>query len=641
MPKKKPIYSSRAMILAVLIAIFSSLGTVSRAAEDDFGLDLPVVRRIIILGNVSFDDNILKKRMRTKEKRFYHIIRKPKYRRDFLRRDLESLKSFYHKNGFFQATVQIESIERNEESNNVTIRIMIHEGPQTKIRMVNFSTQPLIDAKDLRSGLQLLEGNAFNPNLLEVDQYTLFSKFFEKGYLGASVSYSTVIDSIEVDISWTLDPGIPMRIDTIRVSGNEKVNDGLVYRELVINPGEYFKLPKIVESKQNLYNTGYFNSVDIEPAGFEIGSSSVDLDVIVRERKKGYIEAGFGVGNVHANRVFGEWGQRNLLGRGYALNLRGEYAFRLFRDNEYRSEYWDPENRYILYKGSLLFPHILGTWNSFTLGASYEYDANVEPAVVRIKGFDGTLSRRFSRATTLLLSYSFENVKRENVEDEKESSRRRSIDLGFRKDTRDFYFNPTRGRFITLDARFAGGLLGGDDDYYSFVPTMRTYRSISDRTLIAYRFRFGYSNPFGNSAATGVPIESRFFAGGANSVRGFRENDLGPKGSAGEPRGGEVLILGNIELRFPLPWISKYNFGGVVFLDCGNVWENIDMIKLDQFDPFSKREEVTELDFRYSLGFGMRYHTPVGPIRIDVGYPLKLAPGQDTYLFHISLGQIF
>jgi outer membrane protein assembly factor BamA len=354
-----------------------------------------------------------------------------------------------------------------------------------------------------------------------------------------------------------------------------------------------------------------------------------------------YIEAGFGVGNVHANRVFGEWGKRNLLGRGYALNLRGEYAFSLFRDNEYKKENWDPQNRYILYKGSLLFPHILGTWNSFTLGASYEYDANVEPAVVRIKGFDGTISRRFSTTTALLFSYSFENVKREKVEDEKESSRRRSVDMGFRKDTRDFYFNPTKGSFVTLDARFAGGILGGDDDYYSIVPTYRKYQSLTDKTLVAYRFRIGYSNPFGNSSESGVPIESRFFAGGSNSVRGYKENDLGPKGSAGEPKGGEVLILGNVELRFPLPWISRYNFGGVVFLDCGNVWDSIDAIKWDQFRVFCGREETTDLDFRYSMGFGIRYHTPVGPIRIDVGYPLKMTSGQDNYLFHISLGQIF
>jgi outer membrane protein insertion porin family len=637
-----PVFSSRssALVMAVAVSVAFMSGP-ALADETDFGLDLPVVKSIIILGNRSFDDGELKKRMRTKEEKLWHIFSKPKYRSDFLRRDLESIRSFYAKNGYFSATVELESVEKDEKKNNVRIRILINEGPQTTVRDVSFSGQSLIGESDLRKGLQLTEGKAFNENILGIDRYTLFSKFFENGYLGSTVVPDVAIDSISVDIEWLIDPKSPVKIDSIMVTGNTKVKDDLIRRELIIRKGEYFKLSKAVESKQNLYSTGYFNSVEIDPYGLDLETGDVNLKVEVRERKKGYVEAGFGVGNVHSNRVFGEWGQRDLLGRGYALNLKSEFGYRLFRENRYTKDNWDPTKQYELYEGSLTFPHVLGTWNTFSTGAKYTFDATVEPAIVRQTSVSLTIARKFTRLSTMYFSYSFENIRREQVEDERESSRRRALDLSFRKDTRDYYFNPTQGIYMTLSTRFAGGFLGGDDDYYSIVPTLQEYRKVTRRSVFAYRIRFGYVEPFGSSTATGVPIEARFFSGGANSLRGYKENDVGPMGTSGEPLGGNVLLLGNAEWRYPLPWLGQYNFGGVFFLDAGNVWNDINDISWSQFRIIADREDVDVLDFKYSAGFGLRYYTPVGPIRLDFGFPIKLYDGQESYRIHISLGQIF
>lgn len=625
----------------VLAAVVAALRAPARADERDFGIEFPVVKSIVILGNRSFDDGVLKDRMHTREKRFYHFIKKPRYRRDFLRRDLEAIRSYYSRNGFFEATVTLDAVEHDDRANTVRIRILINEGPQTVVRSVSFGKQDLVPERDLRKGLQLVEGGPYNPNLLDVDRYTLYRKFFEKGYLGATVTYEAAIDSLEVDIVWALDPRIPLKVDSIRVSGNTTVRERLVRRELKIRQGEYFRLARVLESTQNLYDTGYFSSVEITPVDLDIEQGNTDIDIQVRERKKGYIETGFGVGNVHANRVFAEWGQRNLLGRGYALNLHGEYAFSLFRDNKYRSENWEPKNRYFLYRGTLLFPHVLGTWNSFSIGADHEYDATVEPAIIRGTNLNLSLARRFTRQTSVVFGYAFESIERENVPEEPPTSRRRALDLAYRRDSRDYYFNPTKGMFFTVETRFAGGFLGGEDNYYTVVPTFQEYRSIPRGSIFAYRLRFGYVEPFGDSIERGIPIESRFFAGGSNSVRGYRENSLGPAGPEGDPRGGRVLMLGNVELRFPLPWIGKYNFGGVLFMDGGNVWNSLDELTWERFRIYSNPDDTDLLDFRYSVGYGLRYYTPVGPIRIDVGYPLNRMAGTDAYRVHISLGQIF
>ncbi|MDD3643676.1 MAG: outer membrane protein assembly factor BamA [Candidatus Krumholzibacteria bacterium] len=626
-------------ILAFATVLFVSCPAVR--ADEDFGIEFPVVESIVILGNRSFDDDALKSRMHTGERRFYHFIKKPRYRRDFLRRDLEAIRSFYNRNGFFAASVTIDSIDHDEKSNTVRIRILVNEGPQTVVRSLTFGEQALVPERELRAGLRLVEGAPYNPNLLDVDRYTLYRKFFERGHLGAVVTYEATVDSLEVDIAWSLDPRIPVKIDTIEVTGNTTVRERLVRRELKVRPGEYFRLARVLESSQNLYDTGYFSSVEIVPVGLDIGQGSTDLEIQVRERKKGYIETGFGVGNVHGNRVFAEWGQRNLFGRGYALNLHGEYAFSLFRDNTYRSENWEPKNRYFLYRGTLLFPHVLGTWNSFTVGADHEYDATVEPAIIRGSNFNLSLSRRFTRQTTIVFGYALESIERENVPEEPPSSRRRALDFAYRRDTRDYYFNPTRGMFLTVETRCAGGPLGGDDDYYSVIPTFQEYRSAARGSIVAYRFRFGYAEPFGDSVERGIPIESRFFAGGSNSVRGYSENSLGPRGAEGDPRGGRVLLLGNVELRFPIPWIGRYNFGAVVFADGGNVWNSLDEVTWERFRIYTGPADTGLLDFRFSIGYGLRYYTPVGPIRIDVGYPLNRMTGEDAYRVHISLGQIF
>lgn len=639
LPSSRRVLRYLSVCAAGLILLICSFSTI---CATDFGIELPTVSKIEILGNRSIDDGKLKKRMRTKEARFYHILKKPKFREDFLRRDVETLKSYYHKNGFFSVKVTVEAVEREEKANKVHIRIMVNEGPQTVVRSLEFSGQEMLEEKELRKGLQLTEGKPYNPNLLEVDHYTIFSKFFEKGYLGANIYYDLNIDSIEVDLSWKISPEEPVRIDSITIGGNQKVKTRLIERELIFETGEYFDLKRVVESKQNLYDTGYFTSVNIEPTNLDMESRKADLGIEVRERSMGYIEAGVGVGNITGNRVFAEWGQRNLLGRGYGLNLKSTYAFWMFDQNDYDLTRLDFKTKYMRNQGTIWFPHVVNTWNTFSFRLFNEYDATVDPIVVKAWNLSASVSRRFTRRISLVFGYAFEYVKRYEYGKERSQSEKRYIEALFTRDTRDFYFNPMQGHYFSAKGKLAGGIFGGENDFYSFVVAFRRYIRIGKQTVFAYRLRGGYAEAYGDSKDTGVPIEDNFFAGGTNSVRGYKENSLGPVNVIGDPLGGNYQLLTNFELRFPIPYLAKYNFGAVVFLDGGNVWESMESVSVDQFDLISDENETTYLDYRWGIGFGLRYNTPVGPIRLDFGYPLKKTTDIDyDYLVHISLGQIF
>jgi outer membrane protein insertion porin family len=628
-------------VLPIVVLIVFALPSFSAASE--FEANLPVVKEIEILGNRSYSDDVLKKRMRTKEPRFYHIIRKPRFRNDFLRRDIEAIKTFYRRNGFFDVEAWVEYVNRDAESNSVRIRIMVSEGLQTVVRTVEFTDQSIIPERELRKGLKLLEGEPYNPNLLDVDRYTLFAGFFGKGYLRTKIAYETTVDSTRVDISWSIDAGEPVKIADLKISGNETVDNRLIMRELTFERGEYFNLKIVLQSKQNLYDTGYFNSVEIEPTDIDMGGGGVDLALQVRERKMGYIETGLGVGNVHGNRTFIEWKQRNLLGRGWVSHLKTEYAFSLFPENEYSLSQMDFTERFMRHEGELQFPHVFSTWNTFAIGAFYERDATVQPTIVKTASATASIFRRFTRQTSILLTYALEHVRRQEVvDDEKEKSTRRSVDLAYTRDARDFYFNPRQGKYVNAKGRYSGGFLGGEDHFYSLVASYQAYKRLGKETVFAYRIRGGYAEAFGDSKETGVPLESRFFAGGGNSIRGYKENSLGPLGEEENALGGRVLLLTNVEVRFPLPYLSKYNFGGAAFLDAGNVWSSLEEIELKRFNPFAGSDDATPLDYRYSVGFGVRYNTPVGPIRLDMGIPLTKTPDiKRDYLFHISLGQIF
>jgi outer membrane protein insertion porin family len=356
------------------------------------------------------------------------------------------------------------------------------------------------------------------------------------------------------------------------------------------------------------------------------------------------VEAGFGVGNVVGSRVSAEWGTRNLFGTGRTLRGKAEYGFDLFRSEGIDFSQLQLDN--IFWRYDLIFQQrrVFGTKLNFGAETFIERDRSVQDVSVRRLGVAVGALRRFGRRTEVATDFSVEDIERQALGGEIEKSSSHILGVSGSRDGRDFVLNPRTGIYRILRLQVAGGVLGGKNDFYTASASWQWYDPVVRWAVLAVRARFGYGAGYGRSPS--VPFENRYFLGGGNSVRGYNENVLGPRAMDSQGRetvvGGEFLLLGNIEVRHSIPLLSRWNFSGAVFIDGGNVWDSTSSVKLKDFRISADAAAVTVDDFRYSAGLGLRYNTPVGPIRLDYGIPIK----RDTYnddsgRFHLTLGQIF
>jgi len=626
--------------------LLSAVPRLSFAQDSDFDdrSKQPFVNKIIFVGNSHFSDDELRSRMTTKEPRFFSVFNRPRLRMEFLRRDIASLEALYKANGFLDAKVTLGEIRQLEDEVFVDIIIDIVENQPRRVESVEFHSPGPVRLDDLEKALSLKPGVPFNPSMLDADIYALRRLYFDLGHVAVDIRDSVLVEGRSVYIDLTFDAGPVVTIRNIEIKGNVLTKTSEIERELAIEPGDVFRLSKLGETQTNLYETGLFTVAELTFKNVDTEAKTVDVVVKVRERKSGYIGFGFGVGNVVGSRVIGEWGDRNIFGSGRGLSFSVEYSFALFDENIPRIENWNPHLRYYRYDGQYTQRHFFWSKLLFGLNAFYERDGTIENLVVKTLGITGSGRRKLSRNIETIVSLSDERITREFAALPSTKSNSRIFANLLSYNTRDFILDPKSGAYRDIRIQLAGGPLGGDNDFYTIDGTFQKYLPLTSRLVFAARARYGYAQRYGDSPV--VPVENRYFTGGANSVRGFNENSLGPfliiPPGDKQVVGGRALLVTNLELRFPLPWLYRWRFTGAMFFDGGNSWESVKAISASDFRLYSNESETQQEDYRYSVGIGIRYNTPVGPIRFDYGLPIKQELGvSSSGRFHFSLGQIF
>ncbi|HET6350231.1 MAG TPA: outer membrane protein assembly factor BamA, partial [Candidatus Krumholzibacteria bacterium] len=582
---------------------------------------------------------------KTREPSFFSVFRKPILDTQQVDRDVASLEAYYRSIGYPDATVRLDHIEYLEKHRFADIYITVVEGAPNLVQSVDFRGHLILKEDQLHKDLLLVPGEPYNASLLETDIYTIRARYFDQGYLAVTIADSVRIENRNVNIIYYVNPRKQLYVGDITIDGNSAVRTGVIQKEITVKKGDVCRYNKVLETERNLFETGLFSVVDVLPEHVDTLTNVVDIRVRVRERKESWIEAGFGVGNVLGSKVFAEWGTRNLAGTGRTVRLKATYAFDLFSGNEINPHKFHITSTYYRYDAIYGQRRLFGLKLPSALNGYVEWDNTVPNLEVKTLGAALLVShqfgrlRDFGRESQVVGSFSVEDITRNEAGAPESRSRSNILGGSISRDTRDFVLNPTVGSYRVLSSQIAGGILGGENDFYTVESTAQHYYGVETRSVFAWRLRAGYANSYGRSGQ--VPVENRYFLGGANSVRGYEESGLGPRDAEGNPIGGAFMLLANVEIRYPLPLLWRWNFSGAFFLDSGNVWQDISHMRGRQFRLFSGIDETTVDDYRYGVGLGIRYNTPIGPIRLDWGFPTKPDPINEKNMVYLSLGQIF
>ncbi len=595
----------------------------------DEGLKLRI-RDIRVSGNHFIKTGDILKKIKTKKSSWFGWFRSGYLKQEDLTEDVERIKALYDEAGFSDADVrtETETVAGGKDSGDIILKIRVEEGKRYLTGEIELSGNAVASKEEILKALKMTPGKPFSRKGLRLDVSAIQDLYFEKGYLSAQVRSESLYNEEKdrVDLRYSVTENELTYVDHVKIQGNTKTKDIVIRRELRAYPGESFSGAKLKRSKERLYNLGFFEDVrfDTEPGSLP---NTRDLIVSVKEAKTGEFSFGGGYSSIDSVIGFVQVRQKNFdwqntksfTGAGQDFAVRLELGS--VRQNAELSftEPWVFGHPYSF--GFDLYNR------EFNRSGNAGYFFNQKKT-----GGDLRLGKEFSEYDKGLLMYKLEQVKISDVrsdasqalKDEEGRNTTSSLALTLTHDQRDSVFNPTEGYLLSAIGEMAGGFLGGDRDFMKLSGVGSTYFKNFDQMVLELKLRAGVVDEFGNSSK--VPIYERYFAGGANTIRGYRERRIGPRDPGNrEPIGGEAYWVANAEETFPIyPDLIK----GAVFFDAGNVEKEI--------GDFGSGSVFS------GVGLGVRVKTPIGPVKLDAGYPLDNVEGEGRKLrFYFNVSQGF
>jgi len=581
------------------------------------------VRRILFEGNDRFSARRLRKAMATKQS--WWFVTPGYYRPEVLEEDEERVKALYRSDGFSDVEVSAES-EFDEGKRWMTIRVKIQEGKRYLVGEVSFRGVREIAVDQVQKGLKLKGGEPFSQERLYEDVGTVQAAYFAKGYMAATVDPSTALNpsTQRVDVTYTVSEGSIAYVGRIIVKGNVKTRDVVIRRELRLSPGERYDGEKLRRSKERLYNLGFFEEVTLETVPSDRPDRR-DLEVTVKESKTGEFSFGGGFSSVDSFIGFAEITQRNFdlfnwptfVGGGQELKFRVMMGTRRRNFELSFTEPWVFNRPYLF--GFDLFNL------TRTRGEGYSFE-------LQRQGGDLRLGRTLGDYDRVDLMYRLEEVSVSDVSDAASQELKNelgdnlvsSVRLGHTRDTRDNLYNPKKGYVIENAVELAGAVFGGDKDFWKWTGGAQLFfEPFVESQVLEFHLQVGLANDLADTNA--VPIFERFFAGGADSIRGYKERRVGPKDAlTRDPVGGEGVAVFNAEYTVPVVDFLK----AAAFFDTGNVYSRIG--------------EFGQEGLKSGAGAGVRIKTPFGPVKLDYGWPINPDDGErKTGRLHFSASRSF
>jgi outer membrane protein insertion porin family len=599
--------------------------------------------RVVIAGNKYFDRDTIDERMFMQPASFR--VRHGRFSEAFRRKDEENIADLYRANGF--RDVKVTSIvDRNYRNNagDIAVTVKIEEGPQWFVESLAMQGVNQINADELRPQLASIAGQPFAEVNLASDRDTVLTYYYGHGFPNASLVAKWQVNGqpYHVNVVYTITEGNRQYVRDVLTSGLRTTRRSVVDKQIKLKPGDALSPIQQTQIQKQFYDLGIFARVD---TAIENQEGQTDHKyVLYNFEEANRYNLSIGVGAQVAR--FGTPSTTDLSAPGGTTGFSPQYSATLSRSNflglghtvSLRGSYSSIEKRVSL---SYLQPRSLNA-EGRNITYTVLFDNSLDVRTFASKREEGSvqLSQKFSKSLTGLFRFSY---RRDSVSDVVipvllvpqflQPVRLGMLSANFVQDRRDNPADPHRGIYNTVDIGVTGKFLGSERSFGRVLLRNATYYKLTRNIVLARQTQFGVIRPFSAPAGVNeqesVPLPERFFGGGGDSLRAFPYNQAGPRdtGTAlvpggpvsqptGFPLGGNALFVNNVELRLPL---IGDNIQGVIFHDMGNVYSSVSNVSL-------RFHQKNLQDFNYAahaVGFGIRYKTPIGPIRGDLAYSIN------------------
>ncbi|MDT8419572.1 MAG: outer membrane protein assembly factor BamA [Desulfuromonadales bacterium] len=570
-----------------------------------------LVGEILFDGNRVFRDKELRKVIETRERWWLSwLTGRGTYREDMARNDVYLLQEYYHNHGYMDVEIRQPQVSLSDDSTSLLILFEIEEGGQYRVGNVEVSGDLLLAQDELLERVSMVPETVFSRAELRQSVLALTDLYADQGYAYVNVTPLTKKDRDKRTIDLTLDveQGQLVHIDRISIRGNTKTRDKVIRRQLALAEGDRFSGSKIRESRRAIRNLGFFDSVNIVDSQGE-DASRANLDIEVTERPTGTFSLGAGYSSVDKFVAQGSISQDNFAGYGVKLDLAASLGG---SSTTYRIGVTDPYFLDTKWTAGFDLYKREQEWTDFS--------EDTTGGAIR-GGYPLTKNLRW------LLTYRYEEKTIYDVTsdsllilEQEGDAILSSITAALNRNSTDYYQDPSSGGISKFTFEYGG--LGGTEHFGKVVGSHRHFWPAFLGTVISLHGQVGYVY---ETTSEPIPIGEKFFLGGLRSIRGFKTREVGPVDPAtGDFIGGEKSAFFNLEYLFPIS--KSMGVKGVLFYDIGNAW-------LQEEDYFS--------DMRYSAGGGIRWFSPLGPLRFEWGYNLDPKDDEKRTIFEFSIGTAF
>lgn len=585
-----------------------------------------LIRYVHFIGNTVFTDDELAKIVKTRKKgSFAFMTGSGKYKEDQLDQDVQRLTFHYLKAGYLKVKAEKPQVTLSKDRKYFFVTFFVHEGDRYRIRSLDITGDILTTRAELVTDLLTKSEEIYNREFIEKDLQALTKKYADQGYAFVNIQPATTTDETAktADIEFQIEKGSRITIEKIEISGNTITRDKVIRREMLVKEGDLYNESKIQESRQRILALGYFKEVNFAtPRGSR--DDALQINITVEEKPTGSFSLGVGFSTAEDFILTGSIQKQNFFGRGWSGDVSAEVS--------------GIRQQFIF---SMVDPYFLDSGWILGLNAFrtvFQFGDNTRGAFDR-DSFGGGLSigHRIFDHSSVSLAYEAENVSASGIStfiparfQSNASGLTSLMSFTASRDTRDNRIYASKGMLNLIKSEISGSKLGGDNDFFRVTGRTQFYQPLIGKLNFKTYGRVGYIRSLNTNI---IPLFERFFLGGPNSLRGYTPNAVGPREVVTNNQGnrvnfvfgGDKMVIFNLELEHPI--FDPAGFKFVTFFDAGNT--------------FGEGATLEFTDLRLDWGFGLRWISPMGPLRFEWGFPIDRNPDESETVFNFTIGTFF